>query len=85
MKTQGDFFEESIAKAYRRYQELLSENNAVDYADPEWLLVCSQSSNQYRDKLNVRDFTEMQQAIDVAQAQLKQTELRMFDTVHLST
>jgi ATP-dependent DNA helicase UvrD/PcrA len=31
--TPGDFFEESIAKVYRRYQELLKENNAVDYGD----------------------------------------------------
>jgi DNA helicase-2/ATP-dependent DNA helicase PcrA len=29
----GDFFEESIAKVYRRYQQLLMENNAVDYGD----------------------------------------------------
>jgi DNA helicase-2/ATP-dependent DNA helicase PcrA len=29
----GDFFEESIAKVYRRYQQLLVENNAVDYGD----------------------------------------------------
>ncbi len=31
--TPGDFFEESIAKVYRRYQELLRENNSVDYGD----------------------------------------------------
>ncbi len=29
----GDFFEESIAKVYRRYQQLMMENNAVDYGD----------------------------------------------------
>jgi DNA helicase-2/ATP-dependent DNA helicase PcrA len=29
----SDFFEESIAKVYRRYQQLLIENNAVDYGD----------------------------------------------------
>jgi DNA helicase-2/ATP-dependent DNA helicase PcrA len=29
----GDFFEESIAKVYARYQQLLKERNAVDYGD----------------------------------------------------
>ncbi len=33
VRTQGDFFEESIAKVYERYQQLLRENNAVDYGD----------------------------------------------------
>jgi DNA helicase-2/ATP-dependent DNA helicase PcrA len=33
VRVKGDFFEESIAKAYRRYQQLLMENNAVDYGD----------------------------------------------------
>lgn len=31
--TEGDFFEESVGKVYQRYQDLLKENNAVDYAD----------------------------------------------------
>lgn len=29
----GDFFQESIARVYARYQQLLLEHNAVDYAD----------------------------------------------------
>ena len=29
----GDFFQESIGKVYARYQQLLLENNAVDFAD----------------------------------------------------
>ncbi len=33
VRTPGDLFEESIAKVYQRYQELLKENNAVDYGD----------------------------------------------------
>jgi DNA helicase-2/ATP-dependent DNA helicase PcrA len=33
VRVKGDFFEESIAKVYRRYQQLLMENNAVDYGD----------------------------------------------------
>ena len=33
VRVKGDFFEESLAKAYRRYQQLLMENNAVDYGD----------------------------------------------------
>ncbi|MBI3913769.1 MAG: UvrD-helicase domain-containing protein [Chloroflexi bacterium] len=33
VRVKGDFFEESIAKVYRRYQQLLLENNAVDYGD----------------------------------------------------
>jgi len=33
VQAKGDFFEESIAKVYRRYQQLLMENNAVDYGD----------------------------------------------------
>jgi DNA helicase-2/ATP-dependent DNA helicase PcrA len=33
VQVKGDFFEESIAKVYRRYQQLLMENNAVDYGD----------------------------------------------------
>lgn len=31
--TPGDFFQESVGKVYHRYQELLLERNAVDYAD----------------------------------------------------
>ena len=30
---QGDFFQESVGKVYARYQQLLLEHNAVDYAD----------------------------------------------------
>ncbi len=33
VRTPGDLFEESIAKVYARYQELLKENNALDYGD----------------------------------------------------
>ena len=33
VRVKGDFFEESIAKVYTRYQQLLKENNAVDYGD----------------------------------------------------
>jgi len=33
VRVKGDFFEESIARVYRRYQQLLMENNAVDYGD----------------------------------------------------
>ncbi len=33
VRTRGDLFEESIAKVYSRYQELLKESNAVDYGD----------------------------------------------------
>ncbi|CAG0944687.1 ATP-dependent DNA helicase PcrA [Anaerolineae bacterium] len=33
VRVKGDFFEEAIAKVYRRYQQLLLENNAVDYGD----------------------------------------------------
>ena len=33
VRVRGDFFEESIAKVYTRYQQLLKENNAVDYGD----------------------------------------------------
>ena len=33
VRVKGDFFEESIAKVYRRYQQLLMESNAVDYGD----------------------------------------------------
>jgi DNA helicase-2/ATP-dependent DNA helicase PcrA len=33
VRVKGDLFEESIAKVYRRYQQLLMENNAVDYGD----------------------------------------------------
>ena len=33
VQVKGDFFEESIAKVYTRYQQLLKENNAVDYGD----------------------------------------------------
>lgn len=33
VQVKGDFFEESIAQVYRRYQELLKEHNAVDYGD----------------------------------------------------
>jgi DNA helicase-2/ATP-dependent DNA helicase PcrA len=33
VRVKGDFFEESIAKVYRRYQQLLMEHNAVDYGD----------------------------------------------------
>jgi len=33
VRVKGDFFEESIAQIYRRYQQLLLENNAVDYGD----------------------------------------------------
>lgn len=33
VRVKGDFFEESIAKVYRRYQQLLREHNAVDYGD----------------------------------------------------
>ncbi len=33
VRTKGDFFEEEIAKVYARYQQLLKENNAVDYGD----------------------------------------------------
>lgn len=33
VRVKGDFFEESLAKVYRRYQQLLRENNAVDYGD----------------------------------------------------
>ncbi len=33
VRVKGDFFEESIAKVYRRYQQLLMGNNAVDYGD----------------------------------------------------
>lgn len=33
IRTPGDLFEESIAKVYARYQELLKENNALDYGD----------------------------------------------------
>ena len=33
VRVRGDFFEESIAKVYARYQQLLKENNAVDYGD----------------------------------------------------
>ncbi len=33
VQTPGDLFEESIAKVYARYQELLKENNALDYGD----------------------------------------------------
>lgn len=31
--TAGDFFQESVGKVYQRYQTLLKEHNAVDYAD----------------------------------------------------
>ncbi len=33
VRTPGDLFEESIAKVYARYRELLKENNALDYGD----------------------------------------------------
>ncbi len=33
VRVKGDFFQESIAKVYHRYQQLLKENNAVDYGD----------------------------------------------------
>jgi ATP-dependent DNA helicase UvrD/PcrA len=33
VRTKDDFFEEAIAKVYTRYQQLLIENNAVDYGD----------------------------------------------------
>ena len=33
VQVKGDFFEECIAKIYTRYQQLLKENNAVDYGD----------------------------------------------------
>lgn len=33
VRVRGDFFEEAIAKVYRCFQELLKENNAVDYGD----------------------------------------------------
>jgi len=33
VRVKGDFFEEAIAKVYARYQQLLKENNAVDYSD----------------------------------------------------
>lgn len=32
-RVKGDFFEESIAKVWMRYQQLLMENNALDYGD----------------------------------------------------
>ena len=33
VRVKGDFFEESLAQAYARYQQLLMERNAVDYGD----------------------------------------------------
>ncbi len=33
IQVKGDFFQESMAKVYIRYQQLLKENNAVDYGD----------------------------------------------------
>ena len=33
VRVPGDFYEESIAKVYARYQQLLHERNAVDYGD----------------------------------------------------
>jgi len=33
VRVPGDFYEESIAKVYARYQQLLRERNAVDYGD----------------------------------------------------
>jgi ATP-dependent DNA helicase UvrD/PcrA len=33
VRASGDLFEESIAKVYARYQELLKESNAVDFGD----------------------------------------------------
>ncbi len=33
VRVKGDFFQESIARVYQRYQQLLKENNAVDYGD----------------------------------------------------
>jgi DNA helicase-2/ATP-dependent DNA helicase PcrA len=33
VKVKGDFFQETIGRVYLRYQQLLKENNAVDYGD----------------------------------------------------
>ena len=33
VQVKGDFFQETIARVYTRYQELLKENNAADYGD----------------------------------------------------
>lgn len=33
VRVRGDFFEESVAKVYMHYQQLLKENNTVDYGD----------------------------------------------------
>lgn len=33
VQVKGDFFQETIARVYTRYQQLLKENNAVDYGD----------------------------------------------------
>ena len=33
VRVKGDLFQETLAKVYTRYQELLKENNAVDYGD----------------------------------------------------
>ncbi len=33
VQVKGDFFQETIARVYTRYEQLLKENNAVDYGD----------------------------------------------------
>ena len=49
VRVKGDFFQESIAKVYNRYQQLLMENNAVDYGD--LIRLCVQVLQAEADKL----------------------------------
>ena len=70
-------------------ENLSAENDrglpALRGLSPDWLSVCSKRPHQRRYQGDIRGFAQVQQAVDVAQSQLKQTEFGCASSVDLTT